>query len=564
MKRHAHLTTLLAATAGYVLLVLAFFPQSYWENDNLGILDDIRQGHTVSFMSVLLGRVLSFLYRNVADSVPWYGVLMYGVTGAAFCLAAVSIDRLCRRRVFKYAFLAVLAVHGARFLVNVSYNATSITIGFACLVTLLVHLRSQERPGWWTVLGLGILFTFTYLVRTSGLKAVGLFASLVVGYELVSRWRTSWRPVALFLLPLAATLAIDAGLNRFTISEEHLRFRQWNAVRGKVHDYPVLSANDGNEELLEVNDWDPIHYTLLQSWAFFDETKFTAETVGNIRKYSVPLPGDDGVPIGTILGHTGDLLRDYWPQWLILVVLALPAFLSGRRRVALLQVALALMFLGGGTLMATYLRFPARIAYPLFFGAMLCSFFLVFRRDRGEAAGDEQTKASRPFLAVALLLLVLGAIDAVDVAGRIDRTGREQQLYYSYEARLRELEPEILIMSGTQSSGRENRDPLVVHQNLLPVVPAGWGIFSPRFYAFLDAHGLDSADDLLPHMVGRDRAYIVGSKHFANLLSQYLLFTRNIRSQPRLIDTIEEGLLVYQLEIGTANRVHPGPKAYYH
>lgn len=562
MRRYAQLAMPFAAAVAYVLLLLTVFRQSYWENDNIGILDDLRHGHTVSFMSVLLGRVLTFFYHEVSGSVPWYGLTLYTTLTAALGLAAVSIRTLCRHGWLTGAVLTSLAIQAARFVITASYNAASIATGFACVLALMVYLRRETRPRWWVVLGLGFLFTFTYLIRTGGLKAVALFAGPLLVYEAVTRLRGSYRHLVLFVLPLVAVMAVDATLNRSTVDDEFRQFRAWNQVRGMVHGFPVLELNADNEAVRQANGWEQTHYSLLQSWAFFDEGLFNVTTLGNLRVHSVPLPGQDGLPVVDMALNGRDLLGDYCVHWLVLgAMLHLTALRN--RRLFLLQAAQVLLVLGGAVLMATYLRFPGRIAYVLLFGALLFSFYILFR-DGTEETPVIRTLPRHSVVKFTVFVLLVSLADVPMVVERIRDAHRRQEQYYLNDAALRELDPGFLVMATGKAPGHECRDPLKVHDDCLPAVPAGWRIFSPRFYAFLAEYDLQWAWEVVPYLVNRDDAYVVSSEHFAKLLARYLQHSHQRRVRVEFVQHLSDGVNVYTLEPGRNRRtkrdLHTAPK----
>ncbi len=66
-------------SALYVVFVLLASPLSYLVNDNVAIVRNIEHGLETSFLSVLLGKILSVLYLRVHPDVGWYGFFLYAV-----------------------------------------------------------------------------------------------------------------------------------------------------------------------------------------------------------------------------------------------------------------------------------------------------------------------------------------------------------------------------------------------------------------------------------------------------------------------------------------------------
>ncbi|MCP4574118.1 MAG: hypothetical protein GY838_17290 [bacterium] len=551
-KRPSRPVALLAFSALYVLVLLAAFRQTYLENDNLGILYDLQYGHTVSFMSVLLGKVLSFLYLDVSDSIPWYGLVLYFITGAALYLTLVSLDILCRNRWLKSGAFALVLVFFANFIVTLSYNAASMMIGFSCLLALMVYQRSTERPRILVLLGLGFLFAFSYLVRTMGLNAVLLFGAVAVGFEALTRLRTSVRSFVVFLLPLALLYGVDVGIRTYGLSDEYREYKEWNTLRGRFHDFPVAHLNDENPDILQANRWSYIDYRMLMNWVFFDERKYNTETMNNIFEHSVPLPDDNGIMYGAIAGECLEILAEYWRFWIVLTALATFTFLRQQRWAGLLQIAQAGAVLVGGAVMATYLHFPDRVAFPLFLGMVLLAFFLVFR----DGIGREETPdaggpspAARYLVPVSAILLAIAVTEVPVTAATTARRSTKQVEYYRCIDEIRALEPTFLLMQAGSSLGAQFQDPLRVHKNRLPSVPGGWRIFSPRFYEFLGEHNIKHGRGVIPKLVQGDRAYVVSSGYLARLLVRYVQATHRWRTKVVEIRKLSARTSVYEIRM---------------
>ena len=70
----------------YMVTVLSVFSRCYEINDNTAILLDIKSNCMVSFMSALLGKILSFCYLNISDIIPLYGLTLYTFLGVSIYL----------------------------------------------------------------------------------------------------------------------------------------------------------------------------------------------------------------------------------------------------------------------------------------------------------------------------------------------------------------------------------------------------------------------------------------------------------------------------------------------
>lgn len=554
---------LLAVTFFYVLVLLVAFRQTYLENDNLGILYDLQHGYTVSFMSVLLGKILTFLYLSVSDAVPWYGLVLYVISGIALYLMLLSLDTLCRNRWLKNSAFVLVLVFFSRFIVTVSYNAASIAIGFSCLLALMVYLRAAARPRTWVVLVLGFLFSFSYLVRIMGLRAVLIFGAVAVGYEVITRVRKSFLHFALFLLPLILVYGADVAVQKYAVSDEHRAYKEWNSLRGKFHGFPVSHLNVGNEEILRVNRWRPIDYQMLLNWAFFDERRYNTETLQNVFEYSVPLPSDNGIMYGAIAGNGLELLGDYWRFWIVLVALAGYTYYRYRRVSLLLQAAQAMALLAGGAVLATYMHFPDRVAYVMFFGIMLMAFYLAFRDEIGQAEVDDDgwtIPTSRYLKSVSLVVLVVAASEVPVTVSTTIRRSEHQVQYYASVEKIRALKPAFLLLQAGSTLGAQFQDPLRVHNDRLPSVPGGWTIFSPRFYEFLEGHGLNAGQKVVPRLVRGEHAYVVSSRHFVRLMARYLQDTYRWRTKPVLVEKLSARTGIYQIRITRKNSTE-GPQS---
>jgi len=549
-KENASSLIYLFLTVTYVSMVLLSFKQTFWINDNLGILADIKSNCMVSFMSVLLGKFMSLLYLQVSDRIAWYGIILYVFASISFFLTLYAIDNICVNKWIKIGIISVFMICYSRFILNIGYNAVSINIGFSSLLALLVYRRISEKPKVLIVLCLGFCFSLSYLVRTRGYIAVIVFSFIILLYELF--WKSSKKGwiLILFFIPLIVAVGADKLYKNDAANERYRDFKAWNSYRGKFHGFPISRINNENKILLKKNNWSVNDYKMLSKWIYFDEKKFNIETMQNVFKFTLPLPQQQPLDFKNLFWRSIFLWQVYPPFTSMLILFFLMAFLILNKFRFFYFFAYLAHVSAGAVVMQTFYRFPPRIAGPIFLGvSLLCCYFVFFENRDANFRYRWDKKIIKKYLVLgfSLCFVAIGLSDLPRIHHRIEKNARYQKIYYDYRDYLEKLDADLLIIQPTTRLYSHYRDPLKVHHSQIHYIPTGWPIFSPQFYKKLDQVNLNHGYEVLPRTVDQKKDFIIGNSNFIESIVTFLSENQGIDCQYELVDKMNPKVGVYRI-----------------
>ncbi|MDM8562530.1 hypothetical protein QUF54_04170 [Candidatus Marithioploca araucensis] len=253
----------------YLLLVL---PRTYGVNDNVGILFDAKGGFVSSeSISFFYMKLLHLLYQ-MSNDIPWYGLTLYFVHILSLFIFIRSLIRIRNFEAFFIPFLIVYLYFYSFFITQVDYTSTSIMVGANSLFAFLI-LLSNGKVSIFSVLGLGLLFSLSFLIRMPGANAVLVYGLPIIGLFLIGKYQKKMylTSFAIFLIPFLLLFVGDNLARTYLTSPEYQQYREFNILRGKLHGFPILEANQKNERILAENHWTKTDYVRFANWNFFDE-----------------------------------------------------------------------------------------------------------------------------------------------------------------------------------------------------------------------------------------------------------------------------------------------------
>jgi len=132
----------------YILYIVAFLftalgmlvLRKFNANDDIAIIEDIKGGFPVNFMTYSLGKFLSFFYSNISQSITWYGWFMYFLTAVCigFVLYALNIIENLRKLFIPLALTYLLFAF--YFIFETGYNYVSMLSGGTALFAFIVYI----------------------------------------------------------------------------------------------------------------------------------------------------------------------------------------------------------------------------------------------------------------------------------------------------------------------------------------------------------------------------------------------------------------------------------------
>ncbi len=396
----------------YMVAVLGLLPRAYRTNDDINILLDIQGRYATSYMSLVLGRCLSFLY-GLAPSFPFYGIFLYFIHACSLFLFIKTFSHLRNFSAwFPFFLIAYFSLY-TPFLMQVSYNHAAFIIGVNALMYGASRLMEGERR---TVVFLmsGLPFAFGFLVRKQVLLGALLFSAVIFAWLLI-RDKRSWRALAVFFVPAVLMISAETLTVRYGVSETYKTFQRFNSLRGRVHGFPILNRNKNNSRLLAANGWMKNDMTVFRKWFFLNERKFNETTMRNFfiegRRGPAIRPKD-------ALSTAGDFIDQYPIQIFFLLSLAVLMVFFARFKESKWVLLNALYNFFGMFTMALVARFPSYIGEPLFLLLLGSTVLFIFN---GRANAEPRTPKSRPlfafFIACSLAVLSFNGLGLARKAG---------------------------------------------------------------------------------------------------------------------------------------------------
>lgn len=535
----------MAWAAGFIGLLLVFVTPNFKATDNTGILATILGGAEAPFASPIFVKLMSILYLDVAGGVPWFGLSHYLALFWAMALFVHAFASVERARPAFWFVLVVFSLLCVTFTIRVGYNASSILLsGVSVLAFALYGRENKLTRATVAVCACGLVFGF--LFRPRGMQgAMLLVAPALLALGAFSRSRYSLPIVLGFLLPIGVVGGVHFAWKSFFVSEEFQAFREWNRLRGQFHAYPIARANVNNVELLEANDWKSYHYVLLKDWIYPDEDVWNLEKLENIFKYTVPLP-DEHIDYERIEGSVEELIEDFERYFWLLPVMAFGILLAPSRRVALWSTGYVLFLIVLALYLKVALRFPSRIADPMF--------TLGFASFASIVASDGFRRMAQPLARVGMAgvaaLLTLGPVIefvAFNYRDAVHRGKRAAQFEDWNRDFNKWFDGDIVFMQPAIMLGQD-QNPLRVYDTTFDSVPLGWRTFSPQFYDFLRRYGLQRGAELLPFAIDNHRFFFVFGRNYVGPLYEFIRTQYGVRVCVRVFEGLStRRYVVFQL-----------------
>ena len=515
----------------FIVAILLIFNRQYWANDNCAILDDIKAGHIISFMPIVVGKALSFLYLKVSETTPWYGLMMYGCHWISLSLLVYSLLRLGELNFFRILTVIVLLAFYSELIRRVGYNGVSILLGFSALITLFVYVRSNEKRSYIIVLLLGLCFFSSHMIRMSGIKAAVIFSAPAIAAAALGNLRKEWKYYIVFIIPVLILMPVNKRCQRHMVTPEQKQFKRWNGPRGSFHVYPLVGLNWNNKKLFDVNNWTRNDYAMLLNWQNIDENKFNVKTIRNVHKYSET---SNILKAKEYLKRVKKVPGVYKQNVILLILFATMVLLvwttceSWRITFATIHILFALVLMA---YMAVFMRFPDRIAYPILLGCSMWTLCLFFKY--GEQKTDEsiilcRECGYRKYLTIlaCVVLVILCCIRFTTLVRDNKQSIRERRTYNRCVKKLEDYNADFLIVSGALDS--ELRDPLQVYNDKYKRILMGWAIFSPRFYEVLKSADMQHGHEVYPKLVDNKNAYVISTQDWVDRIIVYLKETNGL------------------------------------
>lgn len=529
----------------YISSMLFFFGHAYFLNDEFVMMYDIQKGYETTFMSVILGKVLSFFYLHVNSSIPWYGLFLYTVHALSLFLFIRSLFKIEAMKYWLLPFLLLYLLLYAELLTTVSYTATGIMLGSGALFALLIEIGNHKTQPKFLLLGFCLALCF--LIRIGAFVGAVACAFPLIASAIIRR-KALLKPFISFLIPLFLVVLVNTLVLRYGVSREYARYQRFNELRYRLfHEYPISRLNENNTKLFEVNHWTPQDYLLLNHYNIFsDERKFNVATMENIFKYSVRGP--------TFIDFLKDyfnklryLFQNYQKYLLVMMGVSILLMLAARIPVALALAFYLVYILSGMIAMFVFCRFPFHIARPICIAVILfLPYFALFLKDD---KGIAHIPKRLIVCALSLALAVFFCVNAVQFYRQAKDIRKQTRLIDSGFNKVNAGYPNTVFFLASIGSIFDYVDSLKVYKYKFEVIPTGWKTFSPAFYDVLKKElGIEHAYEILPNLIDNPRAFVLASEAYFMYIFAYFREIYHLKCRVEKVDTLTDSLFIYRLE----------------
>jgi hypothetical protein len=308
------------------------------------------------FMSTLLTRGLAELYTHVPD-VPWYGLFLYGLHFAAVVVWLQLFLRRPRALLEVVLFAFGLLALTFPMMLEVTFSSAALAAG---AMGIFLHFERSGAAGsrlGAPVLG-AVLLGLAYLTRVEVVPALLLPAVPMLLFR--ARSVPLGRHAIAFVVFLSLVLAGVWSDSRAYASPEWQSFQRRLALSVALIDSPKLTRTPELLELAARAGWSQNDLSLFARFVYADPEVY------DLASISVVAEGTGG------LGSARDPLRatrerivgDHSVELLILLLHLAILVPRMSRRDRWTALALTAAFVGGAVCLATFLKFPSRIALP--------------------------------------------------------------------------------------------------------------------------------------------------------------------------------------------------------
>ncbi len=534
----------LLLTICYLVSLLLVITPRYWINDDWAALNGIKNGFTAYPVSHILGKVLSFLYVEVSDSVPWYGISIYISLGAALF---VILRLLLAERSTKHIMIAAaISMFYAQFIQKVGFSSVAIICGGAGVIGILAASYRDEIH-WYTASGYGLMLCLCFLWRPQALVFVVVFLFPL----LVMKIRKYWFHYGLFILACILLYACNAFVSHFRVTPEQKHYEEFFYYHNYPNDFffgTLYQLNKENSVLLQDVGWTENDFFICARLLYIDEDKYNIQAAKRILSHPNFVRPTKLAILGQlrrVLRSGLSIMRGYKTWTITTTIMLFLILLYCNRRQLLISLAFVGYTMTGAAFLGAVARYPPRLAEPMFF-TITC--FLAFQllgkdvtesvRYRPESLSVNWTKLRMAILATGLIFLAFLHIGTLVHDSRLNENNRA--VMHNIVGKIESMGPNsvFLTQAGVVHDAFNYRHPLRVYREKSISIPTGWLIFSPLFYSTIREIGLERGSEIFPYFVNSENAFIVCWEDMVEPLFLFIEETYRIETKFRFVATL--------------------------
>jgi hypothetical protein len=326
----------------------------------------------VSFMSLILGFILGFLY-DLGGNRHWYGLFL-SLSNLIFILTSVRILFTFNNSINRKISFFVLSLLSPYLILNPTYTVTSILVSFAGILLFLnlIRLNSHKLLDYSIA---GLITSLGFFIRTDSLKGSLAFFTFFVAVFLVMNYnyRGNIKKSLIFVVPIIASIILESLLMNFVIQKnpENREYLSWQETRHQLFYTPAILKLHQNVAAGKVPNttWGDVEFTLLRNWAYGEQKVYSSTNIGIGRDFVKNYVGIRGLFNSELVlvaeNLSGYLKNVYLIMILCTLVLILSTILAKRKKI----FGVLIFALLGGYILSFYyaaavLRLPVRVTIP--------------------------------------------------------------------------------------------------------------------------------------------------------------------------------------------------------
>lgn len=514
----------------WVIAALCCLPRSYAEADDPAMVDFLQHQFYVPFMTVLLSRFMQGLY-HLLPSIPWYALYHYGWLSVSLALFLKLLWEQNWPSNLRKIVVAIFAITFLAFITRMTFTCTAILMGGLSFIYLT---RFFQKPDWQTQplikpLLYGCLLALCFLTRWEAVKSLifllplfGL-AFLSVRQQLTSR--KLYACLSIFVLPFCLALLVEKTVLPATplaLTDQEQMFDTFMSYHQDNIGFGISGLGQYPGQLKKFG-WTTTDNTMYQHWLYMDEQVFSTEHVKQYSALTKPMITQiiqNSANFQQLFTHAIANADENWFKkrqvaFLLLgMALLLTACFSKARNRWLVWAYIGIIYLGS-FLMSLFLRFPMRVAGPVFYSA--AASLPLFGRDLSNPFRGSSFQKIAACVALGLFLVPLG-----ETVYQCVQVAQKQQKFNQDFTHLAEKTKGGYLLRESGLISIKWLDPLVAKPPLFPEVSAGWAIFSGPYYKRLKQVGLSQGSQVLPWMVNHPRAFVLVEKQQVAVIEQFI------------------------------------------
>jgi hypothetical protein len=436
--------------------------------------------HTI-YMSTLLTRVLAQLYVWL-PGVSWYGVAVYGLHFAAVVVWLYLFVRRPRAPLDVVLFLFAFFAITLPMMLEVTYSSAALAAG---AMGIFLHFERSGEPGAWGAPIVGAaMVALSYLTRDEVFPALLLPTVPMLVFRARSvPLRRHAAALGLLLVLIVPARGLDSDAYASSDWQEYLRRF---TLCFELHATPRLEPSPELIALADEAGWSENDLLLFANFVYADPEVYSESSIATIVEGTAGLDWARN-PLQAVRDR---IIGDHSVE-LLIIILNLAIFLPRMvRRDRWIALVLSAAFSGGALYLATFQRFPTRLALPI--TGMVVSWLVVAPHARREILGWIRKPGVRRGVACALAVILL-AVPLVELVSKSRELDEDREGFLaSLELAAQVAARPVIIALGELPF--ENVSPLTTGGDLpqFDYVGVGWRQHSPSYNAHLERLGIEN------------------------------------------------------------------------